>query len=361
MYFKYPINDPHIHVFTPQAARQALDMVKELGYEKFALLSGCSYFSEYMGNNLLCAAVKMESPQNAYAFAAVHYPEIGAPSAQDMLNQVGLYYSLGFDGIKMLDGKPSMRKRIGIPLNHPSYDPMFQFMESVDMPLLYHVNDPDEFWHWEQMPEWAKKMGDSVYYGDGTYPSKEQIEQEAVDILQKHPNLRVVFPHFFFTSKSLPRTKELLDTYPNLSYDITPGWEMFESFSQNYTEWRSFFIDYSDRILFGSDTISDHWRQTIDALRRVLETDEEFTAFEESCKGLKLADSSLRNIYKHNSDRFLPTNPNTMNKQGLEAYGQSILLQAEALAGPLKTQAIDSIQEALALVQNPGWSQSPGA
>jgi hypothetical protein len=46
--------------------------------------------------------------------------------------------------------------------------------------VLYHVNDPIEFWTWDLMPEWAKAMGDRVFYGNGEYPSKDTIEAEAV-------------------------------------------------------------------------------------------------------------------------------------------------------------------------------------
>lgn len=351
MYYKYPVSDVHIHAFDKAFAMETLHMVQELGYEKFVMLSGNSIFNGIMGNNLLCAWIKLKSNGRGYAFAAAHYPEAGLPCAGDMLAQVTLYHKLGFDGIKMMDGKPNMRKRIGAPLNDPAYDPMFRFMESMDMPLLYHVNDPWEFWQWDQMPQWAQKMGKEVYYGDGAFPSKGQIEEEAVDILRKHPKLRVIFPHFFFTANDLPRTRELFQTYPNLWYDITPGWEMFESFAQDYDAWRQFFIEYSQRILFGTDTISDHWRETVSSLRRVMETDEEFVAFEEHCHGLKLEGKPLQNIYKHNFDRYLPQSLRPMDVPGLMAYGQSLYPKAKALAGDTGEQAAHSITEALELLK----------
>jgi predicted TIM-barrel fold metal-dependent hydrolase len=348
MYYKYPISDVHIHAFNRDYAEQTLAMVRELGYEKFVMLSANSIFLGAPGNNLLCAYIKLKSRGQGYAFAALHYPETGAPDVEDMLAQTALYHELGFDGIKMMDGKPNMRRRIGIPLNDSSFDPMFSFMESVDMPLLYHVNDPIEFWTWDLMPEWAKAKGKQVFYGEGGYPSKQQIEDEAVDILNKHPKLRVIFPHFFFTAIDLKRTKFLFDNYPNMNYDITPGWEMFESFAADYDEWRQFFIDYSHRIFFGTDTISDHWRETVGCLRRVMETNEEFVAFEENCKGLSLEGEVLRNIYKHNFDRYLPEPPRKMNMAGLKVYGKTLYPRAAALKKWNPEQAARSIDEALA-------------
>ncbi len=40
----------------------------------------------------------------------------------------------------------------------------------------------------------------------------------------------------------------MLDCYPNLFFDITPGWEMFENFAKDREYWRSFFSEYSHKI-----------------------------------------------------------------------------------------------------------------
>jgi predicted TIM-barrel fold metal-dependent hydrolase len=347
MFYKYPISDVHIHAINGSFADQTLAMVDELGYERFVMLSATSMSPQLWGNNVLCAAIKLKSAGRGYAFAALHYPETGAPEPDEMLAQTALFHELGFDGIKMMDGKPNIRKRIGLPLNDPVYDPMFAFMEAENIPLLYHVNDPDEFWTWDLMPQWAKAQGDQVFYGDGRYPPKQQIEDEAVEILDKHPSLRIIFPHFFFTSMSIERTRKLFETYPNMSYDITPGWEMFESFAANYDAWRDFFIKYSHRILFGTDTISDHWRETVGSLRRVMETNEIFTAFEENCRGFALDGEPLQNIYRNNFNRYLPNPPRPMNDKLLRIYGQSLKKRISSLPPEAAEKASLNLADAL--------------
>jgi hypothetical protein len=122
---------------------------------------------------------------------------------------------------------------------------------------------------------------------------------------------------------------------------------MFESFAQDYEPWRQFFIDHSHRILFGTDTISDHWRETVSCLRRVMETSEEFVAFEEQCRGLALDGDALKDIYQHNFDRYLLNPPRPMNLAGLRAYGQSLYPLAAAL-GSYAQKAAANINEALA-------------
>lgn len=349
MYFRYPINDAHIHAFTLEMADEVVRMADELGYEHFNMLSGSNYMPRWTANNLLCARIKQLAPGRAYAFASFNYPERGVPDSDELLRQARLFRALGFDGIKMMDGKPAMRLRTGVALDDARYDAMFDYLEETGLPVLYHVSDPWEFWHWDAMPDWAKAHGRALFYGETGNPGKEQIEREAENILKKHPRLKLIFAHWFFTSTDIARTEQLFCDYPNMSYDITPGWEMFESFQEKYDEWRPFFIEHADRILFGSDTVSDHWRETIACLRRAMETDEEFWAFEEKCKGLDLPEAPLRKIYYDNFFRYLPKQPAKLDVDGLLAYAEDlkrsvkgfkdeaeIASDIEAFAGALK-------------------------
>lgn len=319
MVFRYPIADLHIHAFTPAQAQDVLDMADELPLTAFNILSATSLGARFLSNNFLSAWIKLKSNGRGYAFAGFNYPETGLPSADDFLAQAKRFDALGFDGIKMMDGKPNVRRKNGAPLDDPAYDPMFSYLEKAGLPVLYHVNDPEEFWHWDQMPEWAKAMGDTVFYGDGRYPSKAEIEAEALRIAAKHPKLKLILAHFFFTANDLERTVEIFETYPNISYDITPGWEMFESFAERRAEWIAFFDKYKTRIFFGSDTTSDHWRVTIENMRRVLETDDRFESFEENCHGLDLSEDTLRTIYLENFRALLPNPPRPMKVRDLLA------------------------------------------
>ena len=90
------------------------------------------------------------------------------------------------------------------------------------------------------------------------------------------------------------------------------------------------FQDYSHKLLFGTDTFSDHWRQTVGCLQRVLETAEEFTAFEEHCRGLDLPDSVLDDLYHNNYYKF-----NSLGKpldvQAVLAYADTLYVKAKGL------------------------------
>lgn len=306
MLYRYPIRDAHIHLFDPQDIDECIQMVEWCGYTNWTFLA-CTVIGHPLAltQNLLCALVKLRENGRCQAFGSFHYGTDGqVPSADELRRQIEWFDRAGFDGIKMLDGKPGVRKRQGLPLDAANYDKMFDYAEREQFPILYHINDPVEFWHREQLPQWA--VTKNFFYGDGTFPHKYEIDEETFGILRKHPQLKLCIPHFFFISDQPGLCCEMLDRYPNLYFDITPGWEMFENFAKDRDYWRHFFAEYSQRILFGTDTFSDHWKETVTCLQRVLETDETFVAFEENCVGLDLPEAVLHDLYYNNYQRFIP-------------------------------------------------------
>ena len=304
MYFRYPINDVHIHLFDPKDMDECTAMVDECGYTNWAFLACTVIGGPFaLTQNLLCALMKLREGGRCQAFGSFHYTGDQVPDADNLLRQIEWFDKAGFDGIKMLDGKPGVRRRQNLPLDAPNYDKMFDYAQRTQFPILYHINDPIEFWYRDRLPQWAVEK--DFFYGDGSFPHKYQIDEETFGFLHKHPNLNLCIAHFFFVSDQPGLCCEMLDRYPNLFFDITPGWEMFENFAKDRDYWRHFFDKYSHKILYGTDTFSDHWRETVSCLRRVMETDEAFTAFEENCIGLDLPEAPLRDIYFINYHKFI--------------------------------------------------------
>ena len=303
MLYRYPINDVHIHLFDPKDMEECISMVEWCGYTNWTFLA-CTVIGHPLAltQNLLCALMKLRENGRCQAFASFHYNGNKVPDADELLRQIQWFDKAGFDGIKMLDGKPGIRQRQNLPLDAPNYDKIFDYAKRTQFTILYHINDPVEFWYEEKLPQWAVKQG--LFY-DKKFPHKYEIDEETFGILRKHPNLNLCIPHFFFVSDQPGLCCELLDRYPNLFFDITPGWEMFENFAKDREYWRSFFSKYSHKILFGTDTFSDHWKETVTCLQRVLETDEPFVAFEENCVGLDLPEDTLHDLYFNNYHKFI--------------------------------------------------------
>ncbi|MCM0650092.1 amidohydrolase [Clostridium swellfunianum] len=340
MYFKYSINDCHIHLFDSKDIDKCVDMIDYCGFTNWTHLA-CTVvpINKALTQNLLGALLKLQEGGRCQAFASFHYFNGKVPNADELLRQIKWFDEAGFDGIKMLDGKPTIRKMLDIPLDDESYDKMFDYAEKRQIPIMYHINDPIEFWYRDRMPNWAVASGN--FYGDGSYPHKYEIDEETFRFLRKHPKLKICIPHFFFISDQYGLCSEMLDRYANLYFDITPGWEMFENFAKDLELWRQFFINNAHKILFGSDTFSDHWMETIACLRRVMETKEEFVAFEENCIGLDLPEEALRQIYYENYYKFVGRTNKKINVDAVLEYADTLYNLVQD--GPDKQEVIDEI------------------
>jgi predicted TIM-barrel fold metal-dependent hydrolase len=310
----YRVVDSHVHLYKSHTEIEGLiEILDQSGYAAINLAcipSGLIHYHDVNGASLLCKAL---NPGRVFMFAGLDYSAGGAKEGSvDFSEQAKLMLELGADGFKMLEGKTTTRKASGIPLDSPMYDSFYGLLEKQNVPLLLHVADPEEFWDAEKAPAWAKEHG--WFYGDGTFPSKEQLYTEAENVLKKFPGLKVTFAHFFFMSADSKRAARFLDTYPNVCFDLAPGSEMFTNFGQKPDEWRIFFNRYQDRILYGTDNSMESWDEktplvnSLDRwvrMRRFLETDQGF----DTGKGLRLGPSVVRKIYSMNFERVTGRRP----------------------------------------------------
>ena len=239
------------------------------------------------------------------------------------LEYIQLLIEAGFDGIGEMGSKPVPRDK-HVPLDSDYYRDFWEACENYGFPVLCHVADPEEFWDENLAPEWARKRG-WVYVGD--YPSKEELYREMENVLDAHPNLKVVLCHFYFISADLKRASDFLDRYKNANLGLTPGIELIYNISRRRDEWREFFIKYQDRIFFGTDIAT--WQTVQEAVARIwlvrkfLESDEEFftpntadellTRYEEPFVGLNLPEEVLRKIYAENFMRLWGEKPKKVN------------------------------------------------
>lgn len=157
----------------------------------------------------------------------------------------------GADGIKIIEGKPGMRKELPVPdWDSEEWDPFFEWAELAQIPILWHVNDPETFWDPERAPRFAVEMG---WTYDDTFINNEAQYTQVLNLLTRHPNLHIIFAHFFFMSAQLPRLDAILTAFPNVMVDLTPGIEMYQHFSHGITGTRAFFEKYAGRIVYGTD------------------------------------------------------------------------------------------------------------
>ena len=74
MYFRYPINDVHIHLFDPKDMDECTAMVDECGYTNWAFLACTVIGGPFaLTQNLLCALMKLREGGRCQAFGSFHY------------------------------------------------------------------------------------------------------------------------------------------------------------------------------------------------------------------------------------------------------------------------------------------------
>lgn len=342
---KLPIVDCHAHFGGPDL--DAIDAMLEraaaggIGQINIPVSS----FPRRVNGNPEALYAKARHPHQVYLFAALDYSAIAAEVDHrwtlSLAQQVDRLAAMGCDGIKMLNGKPNYRKASGLALDCVVYDDYFARLEQRGFPLLWHVNDPEEFWDPERAPAWAKQPG---WLYDATFPTHESLYQECERVLEKHPTLKIIFAHFYFLSDDLPRAAALLDRYPNVHFDLAPGIEMFHNFSKRPAAAREFFLKYQDRIIFGTDFGPDRILSRIWVVRNFLETDEEFHVptdephfwpdHRTTIRGIALPEGALRKIYADNFRRLVAPAPSPLNRElVMEELNRLAVLQ-DALGAP---------------------------
>ena len=168
-----------------------------------------------------------------------------------LVSQAQKLLDAGCDGIKLLEGKPDIRRRFPIPdFDSAGWAPFWEFAEAEGVPLTLHLNDPPEFWVKSRMNPYAVQQG--WFYGEDTVNNLEQYRQMDA-VLARHPKLKLQLAHFYFHYDYLEGLAGMLETCPNLRLDLTPGVEIYYSLSANLDAARDFFERFSGRILFGTD------------------------------------------------------------------------------------------------------------
>jgi len=206
---------------------------------------------------------KRSAPERFYIFGAIEYG-VDTPSqiasvddemlADRLAEQPAQLKAAGFDGLKLVESKAWMRRMYPWPLDGPVYAKFFDCAEREGMPVMWHVGDPARFWDASKPQPTFVEQFDWLYTRPGD-PKLEELRKEALAVVERHPKLRVILAHFFFIDDDLDRARELLNKHQNVYLDTTQHWELFVNLSANREKARKFFMDFQDRLLFGSDSV----------------------------------------------------------------------------------------------------------
>jgi predicted TIM-barrel fold metal-dependent hydrolase len=226
-----------------------------------------------------------------------------------------------------------------VPVDDPRLDPLWAAAGEHHVPVTIHVADPIAFFEpldatnerWEELGEhpdwhfWPTRPRDRPDV-EGFPPFDELIDGlEAVVV--RHPETTFIGAHVGCAAEDLARVSSILERCPNFNVDIAA--RLAELGRQPYTA-RAFFVRWSDRILFGTDTPPDP--ASYAAHYRFLETfDESFDYGVDDwpgqgrwqIHGLGLPADILERVYRSNARRLIQFgSPDAlMQGAGLDARG----------------------------------------
>ena len=271
--------DCHVHLRDLASVDRMVRIREHVGFDRINLV--CIVDPRSGSGHAQGLTAKAKAPGVFYCFGGLDHAGAiseGKLPAPPLAEQVDALLAAGCDGIKLIESKPTARRRLPFALDGDYYRDFFARAEQRGVPLLWHVADPEEFWDPERIPKWA--LEHDWGYGPGDV-AKETLYGEVERVLRRHPKLRVIFAHFYFLSADLPRAAGFLAAHPNVMIDLAPGVEFLFNLSGDPAAAREFFIAQAGRIVFGTDISSGQSPEQAAVrahlVRRFLETDETFT------------------------------------------------------------------------------------
>ena len=187
-------------------------------------------------------------------------------------------------------------------------DPLWETAADLNIPVLIHIADPVAFFdpldayneRWEELiahPDW--------HFPSPPYPAFTKLIGQFANLILRHPKTTFIGAHVGCYAENLVWVSDLLERAPNFYVDISA--RISELGRQPYSA-RRFFLNHTDRILFGTDMGPD--LETYRIYYRFLESDDEYFNYGKSeipgqgrwqIYGLHLPDDVLKKVYSDNA------------------------------------------------------------
>lgn len=318
---RFPVFDAHNHInadFTPSknlSVQELLANMDNAGVKVFVDLDG-GWGEDILQNHL--DTYKSAAPSHFIHFGGVNWSqwsgavgEFGNWAAKRLRAQVrwgaqGLKIWKTF-GLEVRDHQENL-----VPVDDARFDPLWGTAAELGIPVLMHVADPVAFFdpldqhneRWEELhthPDW--------HFPCPPYPSFSTIMEQFANLVLRHPQTTFIGAHIGCYAENLAWVSDMLERAPNFHVDIFA--RISELGRQPYTA-RRFFLDYADRILFGTDMGPDP--ETYRIYYRFLESDDEYFNYDTGeipgqgrwqIYGLNLPDEVLKKVYCRMHKKYL--------------------------------------------------------
>lgn len=252
-------------------------------------------------------------PGRFLVFMQLDWSKIDDPNfSAEMVAQLDDAVRRGARGLKVLkDLGLGVRDKSGkfIAVDDPRLDPVWEECGRLRIPVAIHTSDPEAFFtpidnHNERYEELHENPTWS-FYGP-KFPSKETLLAQRNHVFEKHPHTTFIALHVANWPENLDAVSAWLDKYPNMYVEF--GARQAELGRQARRS-RKFFLDYQDRILFGTDAEPEEPMYA--SYFRWLETPDEYFPYwgypgqgRWEIYGMELPDSVLEKVYRKNAEKI---------------------------------------------------------
>ncbi len=197
-------------------------------------------------------------------------------------------------------------------IDDPFFIPLFEFLQENKIPVLAHLGEPKNCWlplekmtsrrnraYYEKHPAFHAYLHPEI-------PSYQRQIAARDAILETFPDLTLVGAHLGSMEWSYEELAKRFDKYPNFSVDISSRLGHLQMQAAQHPEKiRDFFIQYADRIMYGTDAYNNH-----EKLETSLINDWKYFTTREYCQstevdglfqGIQLPEEVLYKLYFSNA------------------------------------------------------------
>jgi len=314
---KYPVIDIHSHQPAPISPQQLATVVRSMDPLNLRILVNASGATGDRLAQSIAAIGNTPYRDRMVMFTNIDFREaVGPGFGQKVARQIEQDVRNGALGIGEIMKNFGLRARKAdgsrLALDDPELDPIWDTAARLDVPVLIHTADPQEFF--QPINYQNERWLELALYPDRRYPADrfpafEQINAERDRLFRKHPKTTFIMAHLGWHANDLARLGKMFDDMPNVYGEV--GAVLYDLGRQPRTA-HDFMVKYQDRILFGKDSYQPdeypyYWR--------VFETGDEYFDYYRDYHafwklyGLALPDAVLRKLYYANALKLVPGLP----------------------------------------------------
>ena len=313
---KYPVIDIHSHQPAPIGEPEFDRIVQSMDPLNLRVLVNASGASGARLEQAIQALRTSKYRDRMVQFASINFQGVGPGWAAKAVAQLEVDAKAGALGIGEINKGFGLtaRKADGsrLTLDDPELDPVWQAAARLNLPVLIHTADPQEFFEpinfsnerWLELALFPDRR-----FPSPQFPSFETLMGERDRLFRRHPKTTFIAAHMGWHANNLARLGKIFDEMPNVYGEV--GAVLYDLGRQPRFA-HDFFVKYQDRILFGKDSYQPdefpyYWR-TFETSDEYFDYYRDYHAFWK-LYGLALPDAVLRKLYYQNALKLVPGLP----------------------------------------------------